>query len=80
VKPSPSPRSKHHPRCARTCRRQHLRTEVLVRVHASSVNPADNSIAAGTLKHMGVEYEFPVILGRDYAGVVEQVGAQVEQE
>jgi NADPH:quinone reductase len=51
--------------------------EVLVRVYASSVNPADNSIAAGMLKQMGVEYEFPVILGRDYAGVVEQVGAEV---
>jgi hypothetical protein len=23
---------------------------------------------------MGVEYEFPVILGRDYAGVTQQVG------
>ena len=52
-------------------------TEVLVRVRASSANPADNSIAAGMLKQMGVEYEFPVILGRDYAGVVEQVGAEV---
>jgi NADPH2:quinone reductase len=51
--------------------------EVLVRVHASSVNPADNSIAAGMLKQMGVEYEFPVILGRDYAGVVEQAGSEV---
>jgi NADPH:quinone reductase-like Zn-dependent oxidoreductase len=51
--------------------------EVLVCVHASSVNPADNSIAAGMLKQMGVEYEFPVILGRDYAGVVEQVGSDV---
>jgi NADPH2:quinone reductase len=51
--------------------------EVLVRVHASSINPADNSIAAGMLKQMGVEYEFPVILGRDYAGVIEQVGADV---
>src|SRR5215218_4796189 len=50
--------------------------EVLVRVRASSINPADNSIAAGMLKQMGVEYEFPVILGRDYAGVVEQVGAE----
>jgi NADPH2:quinone reductase len=48
-----------------------------VRVHASSVNPADNGIAAGMLKQMGVEYEFPVILGRDYAGVVEQVGPEV---
>ncbi|HKI22083.1 MAG TPA: NADP-dependent oxidoreductase [Gaiellaceae bacterium] len=51
--------------------------EVLVRVRASSVNPADNSIAGGMLKQMGIEYEFPVILGRDYAGVVEQVGADV---
>jgi NADPH:quinone reductase-like Zn-dependent oxidoreductase len=51
--------------------------QVLVRVHASSANPADNGIAAGMLKQMGLEYEFPVILGRDYAGVVEQVGAEV---
>src|SRR3954467_4100289 len=51
--------------------------EVLVRVHASSVNPVDNSIAAGMLAQMGVEYEYPVVLGRDYAGVVEQTGAAV---
>jgi NADPH:quinone reductase len=51
--------------------------QVLVRVRASSVNPADNSISGGLLKQMGIEYEFPVILGRDYAGVVEQVGADV---
>jgi NADPH:quinone reductase len=51
--------------------------EVVVRVHSSSVNPADNGIAAGMLKQMGIEYEFPVILGRDYAGVVEEVGAEV---
>jgi len=53
--------------------------QVLVRVRASSVNPADNSIAGGMLKQMGIEYEFPVILGRDYAGVVEQVGADVSR-
>jgi NADPH:quinone reductase len=51
--------------------------EVLVRVHASSVNPVDASIAAGLLAQMGVQYEYPVILGRDYAGVVEQTGAAV---
>lgn len=49
--------------------------EVVVRVHASSVNPVDNAIAAGMLARMGVEYDYPVILGRDYAGVVEEVGA-----
>jgi len=51
--------------------------EVLVRVHASSINPVDSSIAAGLLAQMGVQYEYPVILGRDYAGVVEQVGSAV---
>ena len=51
--------------------------EVLVRVRASSANPADNSIAAGLLAEMGVEHEYPVILGRDYAGVVEHVGDDV---
>src|SRR4051795_7955639 len=51
--------------------------QVLVRVHGSSVNPVDNGIAAGMLRQMGVEYEFPAILGRDYAGVVEQAGAEV---
>ena len=50
--------------------------EVLVRVHASSVNPVDAAIAAGQLKDM-VEHEFPIVLGRDYAGVVEQVGSGV---
>src|SRR5215208_2895022 len=50
--------------------------EVLVRVRASSVNGADAGIAAGMLGGM-VEHEFPVVLGRDYAGVVEQVGSRV---
>jgi NADPH2:quinone reductase len=53
--------------------------EVLVRVHASSVNPVDNSIASGMLTQMGVEYDYPVTLGRDYAGVVEEVGSAVSK-
>ena len=52
--------------------------EVLVRVHASSANPVDNAIAAGMLSGM-FEHEFPVVLGRDYAGVVEQVGSAVRR-
>src|SRR3954468_16913249 len=51
--------------------------DVLVRVRASSVNPVDNSIAAGLLAQMGVQYEYPVTLGRDHAGAVEQVGSAV---
>ena len=50
--------------------------QLLVRVQASSVNPVDAGIAAGHLKDM-FPHEFPVLVGRDYAGVVEQVGAGV---
>jgi NADPH:quinone reductase len=52
--------------------------DVLVRVRASSVNPVDNGIAAGMLRDM-IEHELPITLGRDYAGVVEQVGAAVNR-
>jgi NADPH:quinone reductase len=51
--------------------------EIVVRVHASSINPVDASIASGMLAQHGVEYAYPVTLGRDYAGVVEQVGSDV---
>lgn len=50
--------------------------EVVVRVHASSVNGADAAIAGGRLKEM-VSHDFPVTLGRDFAGAVQQVGASV---
>ena len=50
--------------------------EVLVRVRASSVNPVDGAIAGGMLKDM-VEHEFPIVLGRDFSGVVEQAGSEV---
>src|SRR5687767_6412285 len=52
--------------------------EVRVRVHASSVNPVDVFIAAGGLKEFA-EYEFPVTIGRDFTGIVEQVGAGVSR-
>jgi NADPH2:quinone reductase len=52
--------------------------ELLVRVHASSVNPVDAAIAAGMLKEMA-EHDFPVTLGRDFAGTVEQTGGSVRR-
>ena len=52
--------------------------QLLVRVHASSANPVDVFIAAGALKEM-FEYEFPVTLGRDFAGVVEGAGSSVSR-
>jgi NADPH:quinone reductase-like Zn-dependent oxidoreductase len=50
--------------------------ELLVRVHASSANPADAAISAGMLKDMA-EHGFPVTLGRDFAGTVEQTGGSI---
>jgi NADPH:quinone reductase-like Zn-dependent oxidoreductase len=52
--------------------------ELLLQVQASSVNPVDVFIAAGALNGMA-EHEFPIILGRDFAGVVEQVGSGVSR-
>jgi NADPH:quinone reductase len=52
--------------------------EIVVRVHASSVNPVDAFIGMGALAQM-FEHEFPVILGRDFAGIVEQVGEDVSR-
>jgi NADPH:quinone reductase len=50
--------------------------EVLVRVQASSVNQLDGGIVAGMLAGM-LPHEYPITLGRDFAGVVEQVGEGV---
>ncbi|HYF76889.1 MAG TPA: NADP-dependent oxidoreductase [Symbiobacteriaceae bacterium] len=52
--------------------------EVLVRVLSSSLNGFDLSVAAGWLKGM-MEHRFPVVLGKDFAGTVETVGAGVSR-
>jgi NADPH2:quinone reductase len=52
--------------------------ELLVRVLGSSVNGFDVAVASGMLKGM-MEYRFPVVLGTDFAGTVEQVGAGVSR-
>ena len=50
--------------------------DVLVRVKAASVNPVDFKIRDGDLK-MVMKYHFPLILGNDFAGVIEKVGKDV---
>jgi NADPH:quinone reductase-like Zn-dependent oxidoreductase len=50
--------------------------DVLVRVEAASINRVDVLIAAGALRGM-MEYEFPVVPGRDFTGTVERVGPEV---
>jgi len=51
--------------------------QVLVRVRAAGLNPVDNAIAAGMLTAM-VPHEYPLVLGRDAAGVVAAVGDGVD--
>ncbi len=51
--------------------------EVLVRVKATSINPVDWKIREGYMKEQ-MPLQFPAILGRDVAGVVEAVGAGVD--
>lgn len=50
---------------------------VLVRIHASGVNPLDTKIYAGAAAH--ARHPLPAILGLDLAGVVDAVGSGVEQ-
>lgn len=50
---------------------------VLVRVKAAGLNAIDAALAAGYMAQM-MPHEYPVVLGRDAAGVVEAVGAGVD--
>ncbi|MGW5848963.1 NADP-dependent oxidoreductase [Streptomyces sp. NPDC055254] len=50
--------------------------DVLVRVHAASVNPLDFKIRHGDFKAI-LPYRLPLALGNDLAGVVVEVGADV---
>jgi NADPH:quinone reductase len=52
--------------------------EVLVEVQAASVNAFDWKAAEGRFKD-SFEYQFPVTIGRDYAGVVRAVGGAVRR-
>ncbi|AGH96636.1 hypothetical protein A11Q_2420 [Pseudobdellovibrio exovorus JSS] len=51
-------------------------TDVLVEIHAASLNPIDFKIRDGQVKFVR-SYKFPLILGHDIAGVVVDVGSKV---
>ena len=52
--------------------------DVMVQIHAASVNPVDNKIRSGEFKLL-LPYKMPLILGTDLAGVVVRVGARVRR-
>jgi NADPH:quinone reductase-like Zn-dependent oxidoreductase len=51
--------------------------DVLIEVHAASVNVLDSKIRSGEFKLI-LPYSFPLVLGNDCAGVVIEVGAAVK--
>ena len=52
--------------------------EVLVNIKAAGVNPLDNMIVRGEVKLI-VPYKFPLIMGNEFAGVVEKAGGKVTE-
>ncbi len=49
--------------------------QVLVRVHAAAVNPIDTYIRSGAV---AAELPLPFVVGSDFAGTIEAVGAEVD--
>lgn len=52
--------------------------EVLVNIKAAGVNPLDNMIVRGEVKLI-VPYRFPLVMGNEFAGVVEKAGGKVTE-
>ncbi|MDQ0084397.1 NADPH:quinone reductase-like Zn-dependent oxidoreductase [Variovorax boronicumulans] len=50
--------------------------DVLIRIHAASINPLDTKTKSGEFKLI-LPYRLPLILGNDMAGTVVRVGARV---
>lgn len=51
--------------------------DVLVEIHAASLNPIDFKIKEGKVKFLW-SYKFPLIFGNDFSGVVVKVGERVK--
>ncbi|GAF21578.1 LOW QUALITY PROTEIN: bifunctional protein: zinc-containing alcohol dehydrogenase [Bacillus sp. JCM 19047] len=52
--------------------------QVLVRLEATSINPIDWKLREGYLQQM-LDWSFPIVLGWDAAGVIEEVGEEVTE-
>lgn len=50
--------------------------QVLVEVHASSINPFDSAVRSGYMKDM-IPLQLPVTIGGDISGVIQQIGEGV---
>ncbi len=52
--------------------------QVVIKLKATSINPIDWKLREGHLKGM-MDWEFPIIIGWDAAGVITEVGAEVTE-
>ena len=52
--------------------------EVLVKIRTAGVNPLDNMIIKGEVR-MIVPYTFPLVMGNEFVGVIERIGADVKR-
>jgi alcohol dehydrogenase len=52
--------------------------DILIEIHAASVNPPDSKIRNGEFKVV-LPYRLPFILGNEAAGVVLRVGSRVQR-
>lgn len=52
--------------------------DVLVKIRTAGVNPLDNMIIRGEVK-MIVPYRFPLVMGNEFVGIIEQVGKNVRK-
>lgn len=53
------------------------KTDILIKVHAASINPIDTKKAGGAMKALKKD-SFPYVIGYDASGVVEEVAADVK--
>ncbi|WP_058306137.1 NADP-dependent oxidoreductase [Gracilibacillus massiliensis] len=51
--------------------------QVVVKLHATSINPIDWKLREGYLQEM-LPFEFPIVLGWDAAGIIDEVGEGVK--
>lgn len=54
------------------------KNQILVEIHAASINPVDWKIRQGFFKDMA-PLQFPATLGGDFAGIVKEVGEEVSE-
>lgn len=53
-----------------------LANDILIKIKAAGVNPADYKFGRGDLKTV-FSINFPAILGMDFSGIIEAVGSKV---